>query len=358
MRQTAVVLTHGRFRTSDAKTAHGLVRGPSRYRILGVIDGECAGQDAGAALDGTARGIPVFATLDTLIAARGQPEVCIVGIATHGGFLPPDFRGVLIDAARRGISLVSGLHSFLAEDHEIASAAAATGAAIVDVRRPKARGELSFWSGQIRSVRAPRVAVLGTDCALGKRTTAQTLIAACRAQGLRAELVYTGQTGWLQGGKHGFILDSTINDFVSGEIERAVVACDREERPDLIFLEGQSALRNPAGPCGAELLVSAEARGVILQHAPTRQFFDEQESLGNRIPSLASEIRLIGLYGARVLAIALNHEQVAEADRELVRRRVEQETALPAFFPLLDDAAPVVTLLRGYLGEAIAGDTR
>ena len=35
-------------------------------------------------------------------------------------------------------------------------------------------------------------------------------------------MIYTGQTGWLQGGEYGFIFDSTLNDFVSGELENAI----------------------------------------------------------------------------------------------------------------------------------------
>ena len=116
--------------------------------------------------------------------------------------------------------------------------------------------------GAIREVRAPRVAVLGTDCALGKRTTARLLVEACRRAGLRAEMIFTGQTGWMQGGRYGFILDSTPNDFVAGEVEHAIVTCDREARPDVIVIEGQSAFRNPSGPCGAELVVSGQARAT------------------------------------------------------------------------------------------------
>ena len=58
-------------------------------------------------------------------------------------------------------------------------------------------------------------------------------------------MIYTGQTGWLQGGKYGFIFDSTLNDFVSGELEHAILTCYEETNPDVILIEGQSALRNP-----------------------------------------------------------------------------------------------------------------
>ena len=34
----AIVLTNGVYNTKSAKTAHGLVRGSSRFDILGIID--------------------------------------------------------------------------------------------------------------------------------------------------------------------------------------------------------------------------------------------------------------------------------------------------------------------------------
>jgi uncharacterized NAD-dependent epimerase/dehydratase family protein len=330
MRDTAVLLTLGRLATSDAKTAHGLVRGPSRYEIVAVVDAAHAGQDAGVVLDGVARGIPVVATLDELPT---RPDWCVVGVATSGGVVPPELRVVLREALQRGIGVVNGLHEILGEDDDFAALARTTGARIVDVRRPRRRAELSFWTGAVARVRAPRVALLGTDCALGKRTTSQLLAAALRARGVATEVVYTGQTGWLQGCRFGFVLDATPNDFVSGELERAIVAADTEARPDLIVLEGQSALRNPSGPCGAELILSGGARGVILQHAPGRKH---------------SEVALIGMYGARVLGIALNHEGLAPGAREAARIRAVEETGLPVAFPLLEPLDELVDAVLAY----------
>ncbi|MFO1053439.1 MAG: DUF1611 domain-containing protein [Planctomycetota bacterium] len=349
MPDTAAVLTCDLFATSSAKTAHGLVRGPCRYQVVAVIDAASAGVDAGVVLDGIPRGIPIVPNLDALLQSGPAPQWLVVGVATSGGVLPADLRPILREALRRGISVVNGLHDFVVDDPQLVAAAAESGARIIDIRRPRPRSELHFWSGAIRDVRAPRLAVLGTDCALGKRTTSQLLVATCRQRGIDAEMVFTGQTGWLQGSRFGFVLDATPNDFVSGELEHAIVSCDREARPQLIVLEGQSALRNPAGPCGAELLLSGGARGVILQHAPGRRFFDDQEHLRNEIPSLASELALIGMYGSRVLAIALNHEHLAAGEREAVRARVAQETGLPAFYPLLDGCDRIWPVIEGLL---------
>jgi len=339
----ALVLADGAYRTSYAKTAHGLVRGPSRWPVAGVVDPTCAGRDAGEVLDGVRREIPVFASVVAALGAlRQRPRWCVVGVATHGGVLPANLRENLLEAARAGLSLASGLHRLLGDDPELARLAREHGARIVDVRAPRPVAELAFWTGEVLSLDVPRVAVLGTDCALGKRTTCQMLVAECRVRGLRAEMIYTGQTGWMQGVRHGFVLDATPNDFVAGELERSILACVRDEKPDIVFLEGQSALRNPAGPCGSELVLSGGARTVVLQHAPGRRHFDGAERSGCEIPPLAGEIELVRLLGARVAAVTLNAEDLSSTEAARERARLEQELGLPVVLPLEEGVGRVL----------------
>ncbi len=351
MEGSAVVLAPGAFASDRAKTAHGLVRGSDRFEIVGVIDAASAGRDAGEVLDGRRREIPIFASLqEALRGARRKPDACVVGVAMGGGFMPPEIRALLIEAAEAGLTVVNGLHELAGDDPEIAAAAARGHARIVDLRRPRPVRELRFWTGAIAQVRAPRLALLGTDCAVGKRTTARLLVEACRAGGIRAEMVHTGQTGWMQGGRFGFILDSTPNDFVAGELEGAVVACDEQARPDLIVIEGQSSLRNPSGPCGAELLVSAGARAVILQHAPGRSCF--KGHAGWVVPSLLEELELIRLYGAQVLAITLNADGVTGDALATEKRRLAAQLGLPVIAPLTDGVTPLLPILQRYLRQA------
>src|SRR5262245_64384417 len=93
MASPAIVLANGAYRTSYGKTAHGLVRGSSRFRVLAVVDSSCAGADAGELLDGVKRGIPVRASLaEALARGAERPADCVVGIATHGGKPGPGVR--------------------------------------------------------------------------------------------------------------------------------------------------------------------------------------------------------------------------------------------------------------------------
>lgn len=352
MTEPAIVLANGYFQTSNGKVTHGLIRGSERFRVVAVVDPETAGQDAGTALDGIHRGIPAVATMaEAMETANERPRYCVVGIATHGGLFTEELRELLLEAANRGLAIVNGLHDSAAEDPRIAAAAARNGVQIIDIRRIKPRHELHFWSGEIRNVRTPRVAVLGTDCALGKRTTARFLTQALNNAGLGAEMIYTGQTGWMQGGRYGLVLDSVLNDYVSGELEHAIVTCDREIGPDVMVLEGQSSLRNPSGPCGSELLLSAEARAVVLQHAVGREFFEGFEHKGYRIPTVREEIDLIAAYGARTLAVTLHGKNTEPAQLKRTQQVLRAELGIPVVRPLEEGVGTLVPLVRRYIEE-------
>jgi uncharacterized NAD-dependent epimerase/dehydratase family protein len=291
----------------------------------------------------------VASIAEALEVPGGCPEVCVIGVATIGGVLPPEIREDLLAAARRGLTLVNGLHRPLADDREIADAVRKSGGRIVDLRRPRPVAELRFWTGEILRLETPRVAVLGTDCALGKRTTCSLLQEDLVRRGVHAEMVYTGQTGWLQGHRHGFILDATPNDFVCGELERAILECAAEEAPDLILLEGQSGLRNPAGPCGSELVLSGAAAGVVLLHAPGRQYFEGLEGAGCPIPPLAEELAMIRLLGSEVWGLALNSGGSTEAELRTEKLRLADELGIPVVLPLHDGVAELSAALCGKL---------
>ena len=341
-RTGAVVLTNGQFDSVFAKTAHGLVRGPSRYEILGLIDNNHAGQDAGFVLDGKIRGILIYNSVSDALD-HVTPTHCVIGIATVGGTLPTDLREELVESASAGLKLVNGLHQLLSDDAEIVQRATK---GIIDLRKPRPTSELRFWNGDILSVPVPRIAVLGMDCAIGKRTTAILLHSAFLQQGVHAEMIYTGQTGWLQGLEYGFIFDATPNDFVAGELEHAIVKCHQEANPQIMILEGQSALRNPAGPAGTEFLCSARASGVILQHAPARLHFEAFEDLNCTIPPLSEEIELIRLLGADVWGISLFTDGLNDLESEEIASELEKNHGIAVVRPLEDGVERLVAVIR------------
>src|SRR6266705_234068 len=192
--EKAVILCDGYFGQSTGKTANGLVRYSKRYEIAGVIDHTKAGRDAGDVLDGKPNGIPIVANLKEAIE-RCQPETLIIGVATFGGYIPKEFRPVIREAIEHRLNVVAGLHEFLNDDPEFVKLAEAHGARLVDVRKPRPIRESKQFSDLVRKLPCLRIPVLGTDGAIGKRTTALLLTDALNAAGVPAAFVATRQTG-------------------------------------------------------------------------------------------------------------------------------------------------------------------
>ncbi len=193
---TAIVYCEANFAQLDGKTANGLVRFSEKYKILSVIDSEKAGLDSGEVLDGKFNNIPVCCNLDDALAKAGTvPQYFIFGMAPATGMLSIHERGLILEAIGHGMNIVNGLHEFLNEDPVFVAACAANKVKIIDVRSPRPKKELRMFSGRISKVSCPRIAVLGTDCAIGKRTTATILTRALNALGIKTVMVGTGQTG-------------------------------------------------------------------------------------------------------------------------------------------------------------------
>ena len=348
----AIVYCEGGFNTPNGKTAHGLVRRTRRYRVLSVVDSRHAGKDAGMVLDGKARDIPIYQELglavDGALSRRNPPTHLVIGLAPDGGRLTGEARSDVVRAITLGLNVDCGLHDFLSEDNEIAQLAAQKGVLLRDIRKPPHRKNLHFFSGKIEEVTSLIVAVLGTDSAIGKRTTAWILLDGLREGGYGAELIGTGQTAWMQGVRYSIILDSLINDFVAGEIEHAVWTAWKEAQPQVIVIEGQGSLMNPAYPGGFEILAAGRPDVVVLQHAPGREEYDGFP--GYPIHPLETQIQAIELLsGKPVVAIAINHENLDKSKIAEVCQGINREILLPACDPLLDGAGPLVAALKAYL---------
>lgn len=351
MKSKALVITGGYLDTNSAKTAHGLIRGTDRFEIVGIVDEKHAGKDAGEVLDGKNRSIPVYASISEA-GKKVKADYCIVGVATKGGVIPDSLRALLREALENNMGIVNGLHDHVSEHEDLAQLAKSKGLQIVDVRKPKKFKDLNFWNGKIKEVKCPKIAVLGTDCALGKRTTTRFLVEAMRKAGYKAEMIYTGQTGWMQGAKYGFIFDSTLNDFISGEMEHAIHTCYMEAKPDIIFIEGQSSLRNPSGPAGSEWIVSADATAVVLQHNPKRKQYKDLEYYPAYIAQPKEEIELIKIYGAPTVAITVNTSKQTPEEAKKIAAEYERELGIPAVLPLEEGLDRLVPIFEKLIRES------
>jgi uncharacterized NAD-dependent epimerase/dehydratase family protein len=360
-RPAAVVYCEANLGEPDGKTANGLVRHSERYEVVAVVDSLHAGRDAGEVLGDGPNGIPVGRHLaDAVARASRTPDVFVYGMAPSSGLLSPAERRIALGAIADGMGLVNGLHEFLNDDPEFAAAAAAAGVEIHDVRRPRDKKDLRMFTGRIAEVTCPRIAVLGTDGAVGKRTTATILTRALNERGIRAVLVGTGQTGLIQGARYGVALDAIPAQFCSGEMEAAVLAAFEGEHPDVIVIEGQGALSHPAYLTSAFILRGSRPDGVVLQHAPARTRLGDFGDLPT--PTPASEIRLIEAFAdTTVIGLTLNHENMTDAEVTAAIAMYEAELGMPTTDALTrptDRLVDMVLAAHPGLGHEVAAAAR
>jgi len=326
---TAIVYCEGNFGDIDGKTANGLIRRSEKYKILSVIDSEKAGLDTGTVLDNKPNAIPICRDLaDALARAGSVPDFFIFGMAPSSGMLSKHERGLVLEAMSHGMNIVNGLHEFLNDDPVFAAACLASKVVILDVRKPRDKKDLNMFSGRIAEVTCPVIAVLGTDCAIGKRTTANIITSALNESGIKTVMIGTGQTGLIQGVRYGVALDAVPSQFCAGELEATIVKAFEIENPDLIVVEGQGALSHPAFSSSSFILRGSCPDGVILQHAPRRSVRCDFEKMA--MPTPASEINLIETFAdTKIIGLTINHEKMSDIEVSEAITQYEQELGIP-----------------------------
>jgi uncharacterized NAD-dependent epimerase/dehydratase family protein len=323
MSQRILILADGELGVFSAKTATSLIR----YRpteVVGVLDRAHAGRTTREVL-GVAAAVPIVGTLAEGLSLR--PNTLVIGIAPQGGQLPAAWRPILAGALRAGLTIISGLHVFIADDPEFAELARQSGAAIVDLRRPPADQPIGHL--RAREVRARRVLTVGTDCNVGKMVAALELTASAQRRGHSARFLATGQTGMLISGG-GVTLDRVPGDFMAGFVEKLVVEAEAAE---LLFIEGQGCLLHPAySGVTLSLLHGSLPDAMVLVHHAGRTQFRNQDAA---IPPLTDWVRryedaLAPLHPSRVVGIAINPYGLTPDQAAKAVRDAEAETGLPA----------------------------
>ncbi len=318
----------------------GVIRyGPDQ--VVAVLDSTRAGGNVSSLLGPSPRyDIPIVADLDTALAfpPERRPTALLIGIAPTGGRLPDAWRATIRRAIDAGLDVLSGLHSFLSDDPEFSAAAHASGAQLIDFRRPPERLETSI--GRAHRPGSRVILTVGTDCAIGKMSVALDLRRAATEAGLRAAFVPTGQTGIMIEG-WGVAVDRVISDFVQGTVEWMVE--EGERRGDWVIVEGQGSLDHAAySSVTLGLIHGSTPHAMVMVHKPglAEHDFDHLPEASFPIAELPGFIRMHEQIAAlvapsRVVAVALNTSLIddeAEAHRTI--DTIAAETGLPTGDPV------------------------
>jgi uncharacterized NAD-dependent epimerase/dehydratase family protein len=340
----AIVYADKLFNCADGKTAHGLIRYSNKYEITCVVDTTLAEGDAGKKLDGIHRGIPLYNDLKHALNLT-QADTFIVGAVSDAGILPKGYDKAVKYALTNGLDVVSGLHQFLSDDPIFSKLAEENGCSIVDVRKIF-RDYKRFYTGEIKKVESIRIAILGTDSAIGKRTIAVSLNKELNNRGRKTDMIFTGQTGWIQGWSHGIVLDAMINDFVAGGIEGAILDSWMDGKPEYMIIEGQGSLVHPFFPGGFEILAAGRVDGFVLVDAPKRKILDGFPDYPMPDPKKVVKIAEL-LTDKPLLGIGINRENMDENDIKKSIERFKKIFNVPVIEPISMGVGEIVDFLEG-----------
>lgn len=241
----AIVLAEGSFGEPGGKTANGVTHHSEVFDVEAVVDSTVAGQKASEVLGSTdVEDMPIVNSVEEALEEAPNARALVIGVAPAGGALPAEWEAEIEAAIESGCSVVSGLHVFLSEDPKWQALAEKHGVELFDVRKPPADDDLRVGDGRVDDLETPVVLTMGTDCAIGKRTTTFEMYREARSRDIDAAWVATGQTGIMVGAHGGVVIDRVPADFTAGTVEDLV--CDAAADHDIVFVEGQASISHRA----------------------------------------------------------------------------------------------------------------
>lgn len=269
----------------------------------------------------------------------------VIGTANAGGVIPDTWRKTLIEAAKMGFEIASGMHTRLNDITELAQLAEANITRLHDVRHYDA--PLVVGNGKPRQ--GKRVLTVGTDCSVGKMFTALALEKAMKSNGVDARFKATGQTGILIDGA-GISIDAVVADFISGAVEAISPSFDDHEWD---IIEGQGSLFNPSfAGVSLGLLHGAQADALVLCHELNRAHIRHLPHC--KVPSISDSIEA-NLNAARLTnpnvklaGISLNTSVVCEEEAQTLCANWQEQYQVPVTDPVRFGIQSIADALSSY----------
>jgi uncharacterized NAD-dependent epimerase/dehydratase family protein len=330
------ILLHEGITGQQGKTGLAMARF-SQLPIVAIVDHQTAGQSF-PALTGIPKEIPIVATVSDALAY--QPDVLVVGIAPSGGRLPEAWLAEVRQAIDLGWSIANGLHTPLATLPELPPLR--QGQWIWDIRQEPLG--LKVGSGQARSLACRRILTVGTDMSVGKMSASLAMHHVAQQQGLQSHFLGTGQGGILIAGD-GIPLDAIRVDFAAGAVEQLVM---RHGEADILHVEGQGSLLNPASTATLPLLRGSQPTHLILVHRAGQTHIRNFPDFAiPRLPLVIDLYETVAAAGgtfraAKVAGIALNTAHLREDEARQAIAQAQAETGLPCTDVVRFGAAPLL----------------
>jgi uncharacterized NAD-dependent epimerase/dehydratase family protein len=328
MHRRIVILSEGFTNPHHGKTARNLIYYKPE-EVIAIFDRTQAGKTSNELLG--VGDIPVVGSFDGI----NNPDTLLVGVATPGGKLPENYKDIILQAIKRKLNVICGLHDFLSDDPQISSCAKEHNVKLLDIRK---NAEHQVVNRKGINENCLRIHTVGNDCSLGKMIVSLELNKALLKRGYDAKFVATGQTGILIEGD-GIPMDAVVGDFINGAAEKLVLMNQHHE---IINIEGQGSLVHPRySSVTLGLLHGCMPHGMIMCYEMGRQYIHGMDNI--KIPSLKNVINLYEslasvMHPSKVIALALNSRRFSKQEAEAEKERMKDLLSLPICDVIRDGA--------------------
>lgn len=315
-----LILTEGFTDPNTAKTAKNLIHYNPEC-VVALLDSTQIGNSTSTLL-GVAEDIPIVGKIDDAPGAN----TLLIGIAPAGGKIPGSWHNIILEAVKRGMNVISGLHEFISDNLEIMSVAKSYNALIWDIRKNTHQDVVHRKAVNGRCL---RIQTVGNDCNVGKMVVSIELNNELKKRGIDSKFVATGQTGILLDGG-GIPIDAVIGDYINGAGEKLVLDNQHHE---VIVIEGQGSLVHPRySSVTLGLLHGAQPHGLIMCYEMGREYIRGMD--GFAIPDLKYIIDLYENFGSimnpcKVIGVAVNSRKYGTQETNYEIDKLQERLHLP-----------------------------
>ncbi|MEZ9423316.1 DUF1611 domain-containing protein [Vibrio lentus] len=341
-----VIFCDNKFGSRTSKVATSYLRYKSTS-CVGVIDKERTEKTVNDVL-GYGGNIPIVSSINHTDDLK--PDVLLIGVGLFSNALPTDWRDTIIYALTNRMHVVSGLHFRLSTDPEFAALAKEFGVKIWDTKEPPEH--LVTSRNKVRNRKNFVIHTVGSDCRVGKKTSALEITQEANKRGISCGMAATGQSGIYISG-NGVAIDAVPADFIAGAAEALTIrACDSF---DWVVVEGQGAITHPAySGVTVGLLHGTQPEALILCHqARLDHHKDWPDNKLQPLDVLIEDYERLASYmrPAKVVAISVNCEDMSEEEAKAYISDIENTYKLPATDVIKFGAGKLVDSLNNYLSK-------
>ncbi|MCX8011349.1 MAG: DUF1611 domain-containing protein [Ignavibacteria bacterium] len=337
-----IILTEGYTNPHVAKTARNLIYYKPE-EVLAIFDRENAGKNSDELLG--VGNVPIIDSLDKC----NEANTLLIGVATPGGKIPPSYKQIIIEAIKRKLNIICGLHECISDDSELKSYAQQYNVQLIDVRK---NNEHDVVNRKGINENCLRVLTVGNDCSLGKMIASLEINIELQKRGYDSKFVATGQTGILIEGD-GIPIDAVVGDYINGSAEKLVL---QNQHHQILMIEGQGSLVHPRySSVTLGLLHGCIPHGLIMCYEMGREYIHGMDNI--KIPPMEKVLELYQIsadvmFPTKIIGFAINGRKFSKEEVDKERERIKQKFGLPACDVIkhgADELVDAVLKLRGEL---------